>query len=162
MDKLKELSLGEKIVAAAGILLLIFSFFSWYSVDLGGFGTYSRNGWQSPGSFWGIIAILLGIVMAAQVIVDKLGLAQLPDKLGSVGWGTIHLIGGVVAFVFVIIKFLNESSHTSFGFYLGIIAAAGLAFGGFTIAKERGELPGALNKGGGSSSGPTPPAPPSV
>lgn len=157
MDKLKELSLGEKIVAAAGVVLFIDGFLAWYSVDYG-IGSITRNGWQSPGALWSIIAILLGLVMAAQVLVDKLGLAQLPDKLGNFSWGLVHLVGGGVALLFVIIKVLNESSSMGFAFYIGIIAAAALAFGGYSIAKERGDLPGALNKGGGS----TPPAPPSA
>ena len=117
----------------------------------------SRNGWQSPGAFWGIIAILLGVVLAAHVIVEKLSGVELPERLGSVGWGVVHLAGGALAFLFVIIKLLNESSDTAIGFYLGIIAAAGLAVGGYLMAKEAGELPGAL--GGAKGGGATPPPP---
>ena len=40
------------VTAVSGIVLLIFSFFPWYGVDLGPFGSVSRNGWQSPGAFW--------------------------------------------------------------------------------------------------------------
>jgi hypothetical protein len=150
---LKKLSPGEMTTAVSGVLLLIFSFFHWYSVDLGPFGTFSRNGWQSPGAIWGIVAILLGIVLAAHVIVEKLTGVELPERLGSVGWGVVHLAGGAVAFIFVIIKLLNQSSDTAFGFYLGIIASAGLAVGGYLMAKEAGELPGALGgaKGGGAA-----------
>lgn len=157
---LKKLSAGEMTTAISGVLLLIFSFFHWYSVsvDIGQFhASASRNGWQSPGTFWGIIAILLGVVLAAHVIVEKLSGVELPERLGSVGWGVVHLAGGALAFLFVIIKLLNESSDTAIGFYLGIIAAAGLAVGGYLMAKEAGELPGAL--GGAKGGGATPPPP---
>ena len=66
---LKKLSVGEIVTAVSGVLLLIISFFHWYSVDLGPFGTYSRNGWQSPDSFFSVVAILIGVVLAAHVIV---------------------------------------------------------------------------------------------
>jgi hypothetical protein len=160
---LKKLTPGEITTAVSGVLLLVFSFFHWYSVDLGPFGTFSRNGWQSPGAFWGIVAILIGIVLAAHVIVEKLTGVDLPDRLGSVGWGVVHLAGGAIALVFVLIKLLNESSSTAIGFYLGIIAAAGLAVGGYLMAKEAGELPAALGGAKGDSPPSTPPpAPPST
>ena len=95
--------------AVSGVVLLVFSFFHWYSVDLGPFGTYSRNGWQSPDSFWSIIAILIGIVLAAHVIVEKLTGVDLPERLGSVGWGVVHLAGGAVAFIFILIKWLTNT-----------------------------------------------------
>jgi hypothetical protein len=68
----------------------------------------------------------------------------------------VHLAGGTLAFLFVLIKLLNESSNTAFGFYLGLIASAGLAIGGYLMAREAGELPGAL--GGAKGGGATPPA----
>jgi hypothetical protein len=155
---LKKLTPGEITTAASGVLLLVFSFFHWYSVDLGPFGTFSRNGWQSPGAFWGIVAILIGIVLAAHVIVEKLTGVELPERLGSIGWGVVHLAGGAIALLFLLIKLLNESSSTAIGFYLGILAAAGLTVGGYLMAKEAGELPGSL---GGAKGGSAPPAPPS-
>lgn len=153
---LKKLTPGEMVTAVSGVLLLIFSFFKWYSVDLGPFGDFGRNGWQSPGALWSILAVLIGVVLAAHVIVEKVGGMELPERLGSVGWGVVHLAGGVLAFVFIIIKLLNESSSLAFGFYVGIITSAGLAVGGYLMAKERGDLPQQLGGKGGAT--PPPPA----
>lgn len=150
---LKKLTPGEMTTAISGVVLLVFSFFHWYSVDLGPFGTYSRNGWQSPGAIWSILAVLLGVVLAAHVIVGKLANVDMPERLGSIGWGVMHLVGGVLALVFILLKIVNESSSMAFGFYVGILAAIGLAVGGYLMAKEMGELPQAL---GGKGS--TPPA----
>jgi hypothetical protein len=154
---LKKLSPGEMVTAISGVLLLIFSFFHWYSVSysIGPLsGSVGRNGWQSPGALWGILAVLIGVVLAAHVIVGKLANVDMPERLGSVGWGVVHLAGGALAFVFVLIKLINHSGDTAFGFYVGIIASAGLAVGGYLMAKEAGELPQAL---GGKGSGATPP-----
>ncbi|MCZ7535922.1 MAG: hypothetical protein M5T61_08380 [Acidimicrobiia bacterium] len=141
MDKLKDLTLGEKIVAAAGALLLIDSFLPWYSVDIGSaFGvsySYTRSGWQSPGALWSMLAVLLGVAMAAQVIVSKLGLAELPEKLGNFSWGQVHMFGGIAVLALVVIKFIGESDYVGFGMWIGFLCGAGLAFGGFTINKER-------------------------
>lgn len=151
---LKKLTPGEITTAVSGVVLLIFSFFKWYSVDLGPFGSVSRNGWQSPSAFWGIVAILIGVVLAAHVIVEKLTGVDLPDRLGSVGWGVVHLAGGAIAFLFILIKWLTNTSYTAFGLYISLLAAAGLAVGGYLMAKEAGELPGAL---GGAKGGSAPP-----
>jgi len=153
---LKKLSVGEIVTAVSGVLLLIISFFHWYSVDLGPFGTYSRNGWQSPDSFFSVVAILIGVVLAAHVIVEKLTGVELPERLGSVGWGVVHLAGGAVAFVFVLLKWIFNTSYTSFGLYVGLLCAAGLAVGGYLMAKEAGELPGALGGAKGGSATPPP------
>jgi hypothetical protein len=157
---LKKLTPGEITTVASGVLLLIFSFFHWYSVDLGVFGTFSRNGWQSPGAFWSIVAILLGIVLAAHVIVEKLSGVELPERLGSIGWGVVHLAGGGIAFLFLIIKVINHTSDSAIGLWLGLICGAGLAAGGYLMAKEAGELPQQL--GGKGEATPPPPAPPSA
>jgi uncharacterized integral membrane protein len=151
---LKKLTPGEMVTAISGILLLIFSFFHWYAVDLGPFGTFSRNGWQSPGAIWSVLAIILGIVLAAHVIVQKLANIDMPERLGSVGWGVVHLAGGALAFIFILIKWVSNTSNTSIGLYLGLICAAGLTVGGYLMAKESGDLPQAL---GGKGGGATPP-----
>ena len=151
---LKKLTPGEMTTAISGVVLLVFSFFKWYSVDLGPFGDYSRNGWQSPDAFFSIVAILLGIILAAHVIVEKLEAIDLPERLGSVGWGMMHLIGGAVAFVFVLLKWIMNTDFTAFGLYVGLLASLGLFVGGYLMAKEADELPQALGGKGGS----TPPA----
>ncbi|MGQ0826117.1 MAG: hypothetical protein ACT4OX_13990 [Actinomycetota bacterium] len=136
MDKLKELTTAEKVIVAAAAVLLIDSFLPWYDVDLGPFGSVTRNGWESPGGLFSILAVLIGLAMAAQILVTRLGAAQLPDKVGSLSWPQVHLILGIATFVFVLIKFLNENSHTGFGFYVGFICTIGLAVGGFLKTKE--------------------------
>jgi hypothetical protein len=155
---LKKLTPGEMVTAISGVLLLVFSFFHWYSVDLGPFGSVSRNGWQSPDAFWSVIAILIGIVLAAHVIVEKLANVDMPDRLGSVGWGVVHLAGGAIAFIFIIIKWLMNTDFTAIGLWLSLLSAAGLTVGGYLMAKEAGDLPGAL--GGTKGDSATPPPPP--
>ena len=136
IEKFNALSMGEKIILPAGVVLFIVGFLPWYSVDLGTFGTYSHNGWQSPGAFWSILAILIGLAMAAVIVVKNLGTVAVPDNVGGVTWPKIHLGAGVVALVFLLLKFISDNDYTAFGFYVGIIAAAALAVGGFLMFRE--------------------------
>lgn len=153
VDKLKDLTNGEKVIVASAVVLLIDAFLPWYSVDVGPFGTYSRNGFQSPGAFWSLLAILIGIAMGAVVIVSRLELAELPDKLGNFTWGQVYMAAGIAAFALVVIKYLTENSFVGFGMWLGFLATAGLAVGGFLANQEAGQT---------TAGGPPPGPPPSA
>jgi hypothetical protein len=137
VDKINTLSTGEKLIAAGGIVILIASFLPWYSIDAGPLGSFTRNGWQSPGSIWSVLATLIGIAMAGAVLASRLGSMELPDLGGgNLTWGTVFLGGGALALLCVVFKFLNESSYISFGFFLGIIAAIALVAGGYLLYAE--------------------------
>ena len=161
---LKKLTPGEMVISVSGIVLLIFSFFKWYGVsggdlqdalDAAGIKS-SFNGWQAPSAFLSVVAILLGVVMAAHVITDKVAGVEMPERIGKVGWGVFYLAGGSIAFLFVLIKWLGNTSGTKIGIYVGLLSTAGLAAGGFLVAKERGHLDELT--GGGAGAPPAPPA----
>ena len=137
MDKINQLSLSEKLIAGGGLLMLIASFLPWYSIDFGieGFGSVSRNGWESPGAIWSMLAVLLGIAMVVAALGPKFAGITLPD-LGGVTWGQVMLGAGALIALFIILKLINESSYLDFGFFLGIIAAAALAAGGYLMYTE--------------------------
>jgi hypothetical protein len=140
MDKLverfKALSVGEKIIIIAGLLLFIVGFLPWYSISLGPLGSFTRSGWQSPGALWSILAVFIGLGMAGVVILRRLTDVAIPDNIAGFSWPKIFLGGGVATLAFVLIKLLNESSFMGFGFYLGIIAAGALAAAGFMMFRE--------------------------
>ena len=136
IEKFNALSMGEKIILPAGVVLFIVGFLPWYSVDLGAFGDYSHNGWQSPGAFWSVLAILIGVAMAGVIVVKNLGTVAVPDNVGGITWPKIHAGAGVLALVFLLIKYLGDHDFTTFGLYVGILAAAALAAGGFLMFRE--------------------------
>ena len=143
MDKLVErfqaLSVGEKIIIIAGLLLFIVGFLPWYSISLEFLGesvSASRSGWQSPGALWSVLAVFIGLGMAGVVILRRLTDVVIPDNVAGFSWPKIFLGGGVATLAFVMIKLLNESSYMGFGFYLGIIAAGALAAAGFMMFRE--------------------------
>jgi hypothetical protein len=161
---IKKLTPGEMTIAISGVVLLIFSFFKWYSIEIkiGGqtLVAASKTGWGAPSAFLSIVAILLGVVMAGHVIADKLAGVEMPERLGKIGWGVFYLAGGVIAFVFLIIKYLGNTDYVKFGFYISILASIGLAVGGFLVSRERGHLQELMggSSGGGSTPPPSPPS----
>ena len=159
---LNKLTLGDKIIAVSGILLLIFSFFPWLGFD---FGPISASGsaWKFT-LCW--LAVVLGVLCVVYVVL-KMQDVKLPE-LGSVTWGQVILGVAIVAFLFILIKVIvgpstggvnlsgtGVSKERKIGIFLGLLASAGLVAGAYLNVKEAGELPGTL--GGKKGGGTTPP-----
>src|SRR3990172_8222368 len=130
MEKFMALSIGEKIIVIAGLVLFIDGFLPWYSAsvcaDIAGTevcASGSASGWGAPGAIWSMLAIFIGLAMAAVVVLKGLTEVEIPDNVGGFSWPKILLGGVVAALLLVVIKFLSESSELGFGFYLGFIAA---------------------------------------
>lgn len=167
MDRLKTLSLGERIVAVAAIILFIDGFLPWYKVGVsakvGGVTLFSvhasRNGWQSPGQVLSILAIVVALGMLALIATRVFGLADLPERVGNLGWGLLTFIAGAATLVLVILKWINENNFLSYGFWIGLLCTLGLAAGGYLVAAERGELPPVGNARPAAGGGPGPAGP---
>lgn len=151
----KKLTPGEIVIAASGIVLFIISFLKWYGVNFNFFGkslgSVGLSGWQAPSSFLSVVAILIGLAMAVFVLVTRLAGVKVPEKVGSIGWGVILLGGGGVAALFLILKWVFNTSYTKVPFYIAILAGIGLAVGGFMTANERGDLAALKGQKGGSA-----------
>jgi hypothetical protein len=134
--------------------LLVFSFFDWFSAEFQGETIDSGNAWDFT---LPLLAVLIGIAMVVIVALRAFGV-QLPD---SAPWGTILLAMGIVVFAFVLIKLIagvdvdagpfDVDVKRKFGIFIGTVAAAGLAVGGYLkFQEERGASPA------------TPPSPPTA
>ena len=136
MDKINMLSTGEKLIAGAAILLLLDSFiFPWYSVDLG-IVDFTANAWEAPGAIWSILAVLIGIGLAVAVLGPKFANMQMPALPSNLTMGQLFLGGGILAFIFLVLKFINESDYVGFGFWIGFVLTAAMAAGGYLMYAE--------------------------
>jgi predicted permease len=150
---LTKLKTGDKVVSVSGLLLFVFGFLPWYGIE-----GFNFNAWDY--FFVGVIPVLIGVVMVAQVLAARLGNVDMPN-VGSLTWGQIHLILGSIAAALVVIKLIVGSSASTlvssidldrkYGIFLAAIAAIGLAVGGFLKMQED-------KAGGGSTPPPAPPA----
>ena len=166
---INKLNTGEKVIGISGVLLLIFSFFSWLGFSAGPFEE-SRSAWSFT-LCW--LAVVIGILMAGLVIAKAAGM-DVPE-LGNVKWAHILLGAAIVAFVFILIKVIvgpsangvdlgdfGVSKERKIGIFLGLIASAGLVAGAYLNAKETGDLPGAIGGAKGGSAPPPPAGPPTA
>jgi hypothetical protein len=156
---LNKLTLGDRVVAVSGILLLIFGFFPWFSYDVAGFDVGDQSAYDF--FFFGTIPVILGLLMIAQIAVARFTTTEMP-KLGSLTWGQVHLIAGGLAFLLVLLKLVlgddqgvfvdTIDGDRSIGIFLSLIAAAGLGVGGFLKMQDPADT--------AASGGPAAPPPP--
>ena len=142
-----KLSRADQIIGVSAIVLFVFSFFDWFAVDLGpGLGSSGGNAWDFT-LCW--LAVIIGLVMLVQIVLAKFSSVDMPN-LGGVTWGQIHMVLGIVAFAFVLIKLisgvdtgpLDIDIKRKIGIFVGLIAAAGLAVGGYLkMQEEKGAAP---------------------
>lgn len=142
-----KLSPGERIIAGAGVALVVDSFLPWfrYCLAIGNVGMLrihqpcaSRTAWANTLS---VLALLLAIAMVAQVAVHHFSTVRLSSP-GTMSWGQAHLFAGFAVLALVVLQSLagyhpfGISWHRAFGIYVGLVCAAGLAYGGMVRSRE--------------------------
>ena len=142
-----KLTLGDRIVLVAGVLLIVDLFFlPWHAVDAVGLGglSFTRTAVQSPNEFYAILALLLTVVMVAQIALSRLTTVKLPEIPAP--WGHVHVIAGVCVLALLLLKLLVETDALGFGAWLGVLLAGALAFGGYTVNRESSAASGGFNR----------------
>lgn len=170
--ELDKLNTGEKVSAASAILLFVFMFFEWFGVKVSGVSGFSGTvATGEGGSAWDAldvipIFLMLAIVVAIGVAVIRLTDADLepPVSLNAIVAG----LGGL-AVLLILYRIISPPDFGSFGgvtveatlkfgIFLGLIAAAGIAYGGYSAMREEGATFG--GEADRLSGGPPPPPPP--
>ena len=180
-----RLGRGEMIAAGSAIVLLLVMFiFSWFSVDFGdglGIGAVgvdtTANAWQA----FGFIDIILFVTILVAV-----GLAAMKANSQSANLpvaGSALVAGlGILSALCLLFRIISPPGSgdipdgvdigigRGIGVFLGLLLAAGIAYGGYLAMQEEGTSFGdqadrLQNKGGGTGTGggtppPPPPAPP--
>lgn len=139
-EQFNKLSLGEKIIGIAAILLFIDSFLPWFKYDLGPFGgDVNKSGWSGDGAIFSLLAIVLALLMLAQIALTRFATVQMPALPAGVTWGKVHLGAGVAVLLLIALRFLLGESTAgfdadrSFGLFIAIILGIALAAGGFLM-----------------------------
>jgi hypothetical protein len=173
---LNRLTQGEKIAGISAILLFIFMFFDWYGVTISGGGESINLG--GGGNAWDaldFIPILLLIAIVATVAIVIIEAGDTDIELPAHGAAIVTVLG-VISFLLILFRIIDTPTFASFGgvsaegtvkfgIFLSLIAAAGMAFGGWrTIQEEDITFSDAADRlsGGGPSDTAPPPPPPSA
>lgn len=132
---------GEQIAGASGLALLLIMFiFSWFSYDLGPFGDAGLNAFES----FGLIDIILLLAALAGIALAIIALSQtevnLPVATSAIATGLAIL--GVLLIIFRIISppdfDTGVDADRAIGVFLGLLATAGIAAGGWMAMQEEG------------------------
>ena len=143
MDKLTT---ADKVIFGSAIVFLISLFLPWYGIDVPGF-SYDNSG--SDYFLTGWLPMLLAVVMVAQIAITRFSPdTKLPDPPAP--WGQIHMILGIVCAVLLVLRLVitsdeiagfdtGEDLDRQYGLFLAVLAAIGLAVGGF-LKNQEGEV----------------------
>jgi hypothetical protein len=175
-----KLNQGEKIAAVSGVLLFIFMFFAWFglpsaieeaaeqaneiaeqfgapTVDT---GDVSANAWESFS--WIDLLLLLTVIAAVAGAAMKAAGTQVEMPISVI----VAVLGGLST-LFVLYRVIDPVGDASrkIGLFLGLIASAGVAIGGYLAMQEEGtsfsEAADRLGGGGPGDRGGGPGGPPS-
>ena len=178
---LDKLNTGEKIAGVSAVLLFIFMFFDWFGVEVSGAGGFSGSVPGAGGSAWDaldFIPIVLVVTIVAALVMVCLRLTdsayEPPISMNAV----VAVLGGLSVLLDPLpdrrpaglrqLRRRLRRATRSVGIFLGLIAAAGIAYGGYSAMQEEGITFGdtADSLGGGGSArhrsrpAQTPPPPP--
>jgi hypothetical protein len=168
-----KLNTGEKIAGVSAVLLFIFMFFTWFGVEVSGSEGFSGTVPGAGGSAWDaldFIPIVLVIAIVVALINVFLRLSD-SDYEPPVSMNVAVTVLGGLSVLLVLFRIVDPPSFGSFGgvsvdgtleigIFLGLVAAAGIAYGGYRGMQEEGStFSGTADKlsGGGPGAGSPPP-----
>jgi len=172
MEHLDKLSPGEKVAGASAILLFIFMFFEWFGVKVTGVSGFSGSVPGGGGNAWDaldFIPIVLVITIVAALVMVVLRLTESAIE-PPVSMSAIVTVLGVISVLLILYRIVDPPTFGSFGgvsveatrsigIFLGLIAAGGIATGGYSTMRDEGITFGdaADRLGGGGPPSPPPP-----
>src|ERR1044071_2865179 len=110
-----KLSTGEKVSAASGVLLFIFMFFDWFSVEVsGGSGLFTASA-TAGGSAWDAldtIPIVLVIAILAALVVAALRLTDAAYEPPVSANAVVAVLGGI-SVLLILYRIMHPPGHGS-------------------------------------------------
>ncbi|HEX4669891.1 MAG TPA: hypothetical protein VH275_07980 [Solirubrobacterales bacterium] len=167
-----KLNTGEKIAGVSAVLLFIVMFFDWFGVEVSGSNGFSGTVPGAGGSAWDaleFIPIVLVITIVVALVNVFLRLSD-SDYEPPVSMNVVVAVLGGLSTLLVLFRIIDPpgfgtfggvsiDATLEFGIFLGLITAAGIAYGGYRGMQEEGStFSGTADKL--SSSGPSDPPPP--
>jgi uncharacterized membrane protein YhaH (DUF805 family) len=172
-----KLSTGEKIAGVSGVLLFIFMFFDWFSVSV----SNGLFGAAASGNAWDWLDVIPIILLIAIVAAVGVAVVRLTDAVfePAISMNAVVAVLGAISFLLILYRIISPPDSgfsevdvsPAFGIFLGLIAAAGIAYGGYRAMQEEGVTFGDVGdrlgggghgQGGPGAAGGTPPQPPSA
>ena len=161
-----NLNTGEKIAGISGVALILIMFiFDWFGFSEGPLDV-GFNAWES----FGVIDLILFLAAIAGIGLALLAASQsevdMPVAASALAAGL-----GILATILVLYRIISPpdfgasdfgidiDADRSIGVFLGLIASAGIAYGGWRAMEDEGATLGSGR--GAAAPPPSPPPPPS-
>jgi hypothetical protein len=146
-----KLNTGEKVSAVSAILLFIFMFFDWFGVKVSGVPVFSGDiSGSGGGSAWDALHVIPIFLMLAIVVALGVALIRLTDADLEPPISMNAIVAGLGGFAVLLILYrivfppdfgsfggVSVDATLKFGIFLGLISAAGIAYGGFGAMREK-------------------------
>lgn len=160
-----RLGTGEKIAGISAAILFIDMFLlDWFgfggrvetvvgSIDVGG----GANAWQAFGFIDIILFLTIGAAIAVAVMAANANDVNLPIAGSALVAGL-----GILSTVLILYRILDTpfGADRKIGVFIGLLAAAGIAYGGWAAMQEEGTS--FSDQAGGLQGGGDPPPPPAA
>jgi hypothetical protein len=185
MDALDRLSTGEKIAGVSAILLFVFMFFDWFGVEVSGVAGFSGSVGEG-GNAWDALDLIPIVLIVAIVTTLAMTALRLTDSTfePAIPMSVVVTVLGAISALLVLYRIVDPPSIGEFpgidvdvtrklGIFLSLLAAGGIAYGGYRTMQEEGATfgdaadrlggggPGPGDSGPSGGSPPPPPPPPS-
>lgn len=143
---LDKLSSGEKIAGVSSIVLFVFMFFDWFTVEVTGIpGSGGSDAWDALD--WIPIVLVVTIVFALGVVA--LRLLDSPYEPPVSANALVAILGGI-CFLLILYRIIDPPGvgggiaeeivevSPAFGIFVSLVAAAGISYGGYKAMEEEG------------------------
>lgn len=132
-----KLSQNQRIAVGGGVLAIISLFLPWYGFSFGGIGA---NIGAFDSGFFAWAGILLAIAGAVILFLKAMEISDV--QVGNLAAEQFALILAGLGVIFVLLRWITETSLVRYGLFVGLISAAAVAYGCFGAMKDAGlEMP---------------------
>jgi hypothetical protein len=127
---LSKLSLGSKVVGAAGLLLLIDSFLHWQEIDFGPIssGVTMWHGW----------GVLVGLTLLAILAWEAAQVADMKIAVGPLSPSMVSIVLSGLLVLFTLIKILADD-YVAVWAWIGLVLSIAVLVGAWLKMQESGE-----------------------
>lgn len=168
---LDKLSPGEKIAGVSSIVLFIFMFFDWFTVEVSGGNSLVFASASAGGSAWDALDFIPIVLVVTVVAALGVAALRLTDSAYEppISGNSIVAILGAISFLLILYRIIDPPGAGSvpglsidvspaFGIFVSLVAAAGIAYGGYKAMQEEGvtfsdlgdRFSGGSTRGGGA------------
>ena len=147
-----RLSIGERIAALCAVLLFIFMFFDWFSVEVsGGSGPFAASASGGSNAWDALDNIPVFLVITIVVALGVAGLRLADARFEpAVSPNAVVAVLGAISVLLVLYRIINTPGagdgipglsvdvSPAVGIFLGLLAAIGIAYGGYRAMQEEG------------------------